>query len=120
MQKFHIDDLASPKSVSVGCIVRLHIRLHTKSHFENEGRREKRNWSISTRSRMVDEEPQVCIRPRLHKEWFEKGFRLSIPHSRKYKGNGYKLSAKRLLGSFGQTSVIYDWLMVALDTIDQS
>ena len=50
----------------------------------------------------------------------KRAFRLSIPHSRKYKGNGYKLSAKRLLGSFGQTSVIYDWLMVALDTIDQS
>ena len=47
-------------------------------------------------------------------------FRLSIPHSRRYKGNGYKLSAKRLLGLFGQTSVTYDWLMVALDTIDQS
>ena len=73
VQKFHIDDFAPPKSVSVDCILRLHIRLHTKSHLENEGRREKRNWSIATRSWMVDEEPQVCIRPRFHKEPFEKG-----------------------------------------------
>ena len=37
-------------------------------------------------------------------------------------GNGYKLSALRFLGSFGWTNVTctYDWLIVALNTIDQS
>ena len=44
-----------------------------------------------------------------------------IRHYRNYKGNGNKLSAQRLLGSFGWTSFSYDWLiMVALNTIDQS
>ena len=37
-----------------------------------------------------------------------------------YKGNGYKLSAQRFMGSFGWTGVIYDWLMVVLDTTDHS
>ena len=42
-----------------------------------------------------------------------------IPHLRN-KGNGYKLSAQRFLGSWlGWTRVICNWLMVALDTIDQ-
>ena len=45
---------------------------------------------------------------------------VGIAHARIYKGNGYKLSAQRLLGSFGRTSVTCDWLMVALNTIDQS
>ena len=35
------------------------------------------------------------------------------------KGNGYKLSAQRFLGSFGWTSVTSNWLIVALDIIDQ-
>ena len=35
----------------------------------------------------------------------------SIPHM---------LSAQRFLGLFGWTNVTYDWLMVALNTIDQS
>ena len=37
-----------------------------------------------------------------------------------YKGNGYKLSAQRFLGSFEWTGVIYDRLMVVLDTTDHS
>ena len=45
---------------------------------------------------------------------------VGIVQARNYKGNGYKLSAQRLLGSFGRTSVTFDWLMVALNTIDQS
>ena len=36
------------------------------------------------------------------------------------KTNGYKLSAQTFLGLFGRTSVTYDWLIVALSTIDQS
>ena len=37
------------------------------------------------------------------------------------KGNRYTLSMQQLLpGSFGRTSVTYDWLMVASNTIDQS
>ena len=36
------------------------------------------------------------------------------------KGNGYTLSMQQLQGSFGRTSVTYDWLMIALNTIDQS
>ena len=36
-----------------------------------------------------------------------------------FQGMGYKRSAQRLLGSFGWTSVIYDRLMAALNTIDQ-
>lgn len=34
------------------------------------------------------------------------------------RGNGHKLSAQRFLGQFVWTSVTYDWLMVALDTIE--
>ena len=33
---------------------------------------------------------------------------------------GYEHAAQRLLGSFWWTGIIYDWLMVALRTIDQS
>ena len=33
------------------------------------------------------------------------GIRNLIPHSRNYKGNGYKLSAQRFLGLFGWTNV---------------
>ena len=40
--------------------------------------------------------------------------------SRIYRGNGYKLSARRFLGSFWWTSLSYDWLMVVLNIIDQS
>ena len=36
------------------------------------------------------------------------------------KGNGYTFSMQQLQGSFWRTSVTYDWLMVALCTIDQS
>ena len=36
------------------------------------------------------------------------------------KENGYTLSMQQLLVSFGRISVTYDWLMVALNTIDQS
>ena len=32
----------------------------------------------------------------------------------------YTLLGQRVLGSFGRTAVNYDWLMVALNTIDQS
>ena len=39
--------------------------------------------------------------------------------SRNYQSKGYKLWAQRFLWSFGWTSVTHDWLMVALDTIDQ-
>ena len=49
--------------------------------------------------------------------WHPRLYRL---HSRNYKGIGYKLSMQRFLVSFGWTSVTYDWLMVALNTIDQS
>ena len=44
------------------------------------------------------------------------------PGSTNSKKNGYKLSAQWFLGSFGWTSVTCtcDWLMVALNTIDQS
>ena len=34
--------------------------------------------------------------------------------------NGHKLTTQRFLGSCSRTSVTYDWLMVALNTIDQS
>jgi len=40
-----------------------------------------------------------------------------IPYYRNCKGNGYKLSAKRFVGSFGWTSVSHDWLMAALRTM---
>ena len=43
-----------------------------------------------------------------------------IPHSRNFNENGYKLTAQQIQGSFGLTSVIYDRLMAALNTIDQS
>ena len=43
----------------------------------------------------------------------------SLSNSPNYTGNGYKLSSQRFLGSFGKTSITYDWLMVALDTIDK-
>ena len=43
-----------------------------------------------------------------------------FPTPENYKQNGYKLSAQRLLGSFELTSFKYDWLMVPLNTIDQS
>ena len=44
------------------------------------------------------------------------------PGSTNWKKNGYKLSAQWFLGSFAWTSVTCtcDWLMVALNTIDQS
>ena len=55
---------------------------------------------------------------------------LSAPHevggSQKFltpetvRENGYKILALRILGSFGWASDTYDWLMVALNTIDQS
>ena len=45
---------------------------------------------------------------------------LVISHSTNYKGNGYNLSAQRFLGSFGWTSVSYDWSMVFKATINQS
>lgn len=41
-------------------------------------------------------------------------------HIRNYEESGHKLSALRILGSFRWTSVTYDWLMVALSTVDQS
>ena len=40
--------------------------------------------------------------------------------SRSYKGNGYKLSAQQSLGLFEWSSVTYDWLTVALNTMNQS
>ena len=43
-----------------------------------------------------------------------------FPPDHHIKGNGYTLSMQQLQGSFGRTSVTYDWLMVALNTIDQS
>ena len=54
--------------------------------------------------------------------------KLSIPHSRNFEGNGNKLLAQRFLGSFGSgahnlfwwTNVTYNWLMVAMYTINQS
>ena len=42
-----------------------------------------------------------------------------ILYSRNDKGNGYNLSAQRFLESFGGTIVTCDWLMVALNNIDQ-
>ena len=54
-------------------------------------------------------------RPSLHRN-----LKMAIPHSRNFNGNGYKLSARQIQGSFGWTSVIYDRLMAALNTIDQS
>ena len=44
---------------------------------------------------------------------------LAIPHSRSYKGSGYKLSAQRFLGSLGWTNVSYDWSLVFTATINQ-
>ena len=41
-----------------------------------------------------------------------------IPHRRHIKGNRHNLRALRFLGSFGWTSATYDWLMVALNTIE--
>ena len=41
-----------------------------------------------------------------------------FPPDHHIKGNGYTLSMQQLQGSFGRTSVTYDWLMVALNTID--
>ena len=43
-----------------------------------------------------------------------------FPPDHHIKGNGYTLSMQQLQGSFGRTSVTYDLLMVALNTIDQS
>ena len=43
-----------------------------------------------------------------------------FPPDHQNKENGYTLSMQQLLGSFGRISVTYDWLMVALNTIDQS
>ena len=43
-----------------------------------------------------------------------------IRHSGNFKGNGYKLSSRRFLGSFGWTSVSYDWSMVVKANINQS
>ena len=37
-----------------------------------------------------------------------------------YEGNDYSLLAQRFLESSGWTSITYDWLMVVLNTIDQS
>ena len=50
-----------------------------------------------------------------------KGLRqfFAVPHSTNYKGERYKLSAQRFLGSFEWTSVTYDRLMVALNTNEQ-
>ena len=45
--------------------------------------------------------------------------RMSIPHLL-FTENGYRSSPPRLPGSFGWTSVAYDCLMFALNTIDQS
>ena len=45
---------------------------------------------------------------------------LAIPHSRSYKGAGYKLSAQRFLGSLRWTNVSYDWSLVFTTTINQS
>ena len=43
------------------------------------------------------------------------------PQYRDYKRTGYKLSAQRFLGScVRQVFDSYDWLMVALDTMNQS
>ena len=47
-------------------------------------------------------------------------FATFLPPSRSYKGNGYKLSAQQSLGLFEWSSVTYDWLMVALNTKNQS
>ena len=44
----------------------------------------------------------------------------TIVRSRNYKGNRYKLSAQWFLGWFLWRSVSYDWLIIALNTIDQS
>ena len=41
-----------------------------------------------------------------------------IPHFRHIKGNRHNLRALRFLRSFGWTSATYDWLTVALNTID--
>ena len=45
---------------------------------------------------------------------------IAFPQDHQNKENGYTLSMQQLLGSFGRISVTYDWLMVALNTIDQS
>ena len=45
---------------------------------------------------------------------------LAIPHSRSYKGGGYKLSAQRFVGSLGWTNVSYDWSLVFTAIINQS
>ena len=47
------------------------------------------------------------------------GTHLSIPHSRNYKGIGYKPSAQRFLISLMWTSVTWDLSMDALKTIEQ-
>ena len=45
---------------------------------------------------------------------------LVIPHYRNYKGNELKLLAQRFQGSFGWTTVSYDWSMVFKATINRS
>ena len=45
-------------------------------------------------------------------------FSTFLPPSRSYKGKGYKLSAQQSFGLFEWTSVTYDRLMVALNTIN--
>ena len=43
-----------------------------------------------------------------------------FPPDHHIKGNRYTLSMQQLQVSFGRTSVTFDWLIVALNTIDQS
>ena len=47
-------------------------------------------------------------------------YKRPIPHHREYRGNGYKLSAQRFLGSLEFTRVSYDRSMTFKVTINQS
>ena len=56
----------------------------------------------------------------LHHHHHHHHISIVFPPDHQNKKNGYTLAMQQMLGSFGRISVTYDWLMVALNTIDQS
>ena len=52
--------------------------------------------------------------------FFSNEMSVVFPIPETIRGDGYKFSAQRFLRSFWWTSVTHDWLMVALNTMDQS
>ena len=72
----------------------------------------KRRWfSEVALSSDLSKTRRLCARNRSVKS-------VRIAHFRLFKGNRHKLCAQRFLGSFGWTSATYDWLMIALNTIE--